>query len=111
MNLHVYLSLPRPVSRRKSGPAVSPDEKAAAARKPLPTSPLCNFKCPLSVLLRFTALIADRAACLARGLAGRLAFAASAFFDCILKILRVQSLNMLHLYILLYQRVQLNKRR
>ena len=70
-----------------------------------------TLKCPLSVLLRFTALIADRAACLARGLAGRLAFAASAFFDCILKILRVQSLNMLHLYILLYQRVQLNKRR
>ena len=42
------------------------------------------------------ALISNRAACLACGLAGCLALAAATFLQCILKVLCVQSLDMLH---------------
>jgi hypothetical protein len=46
--------------------------------------------------LFFTNLIADGATGLASGLAGSLALAAAAFFDCLLKIGLVDSLNVFH---------------
>ena len=51
------------------------------------------------------ALVAYGTGCLAGRLAGCLAFAASTFFNCILKILRIQCLDMFHSPFLLSQLV------
>ena len=52
--------------------------------------------CFSQTLLMLAALISNRAACLACGLAGCLALAAATFLQCILKVLCVQTLDMLH---------------
>lgn len=62
-----------------------------------------------SLLLRILAnLIAYCAGCLARGLAGSLALAAAAFFNRILQLLCIQSLDMFHPNILLLSSHMIN---
>ena len=53
------------------------------------------YRCP-QLFCVLTALIAYGAGSLARRLAGCLAFAASTFFHCILKVFRIQCFNVLH---------------
>ena len=57
------------------------------------------------LLFVFTNLIADRAGCLAGALAGCLALAASALLQGVLKGFVVESLNMLHMFSLLCDKI------
>ena len=59
----------------------------------------------LFLFCMLAALVAYGTGCLAGRLAGCLAFAASTFFNCILKILRIQCLDMFHSPFLLSQLV------